>query len=233
MAVITVSRQLGSHGGEIAARVAEALGYRFVDREVIRQAAQKAGVPEIALEEMEYEGRRSLIERILDNMKSMPPIPSTPEASLREAVASVPLPFGGFLTPALPPFAATMEDYVHMVGVVIQDLAREGQVVIVGRGGQVILGRSPQAFRVLVVAPFQRRVETVRERERLEQKETLTRVRASDEARRNYLKRYHQAEWLDPTLYDLVINTEKIPVPDAVELITATYHKAKLGESLQ
>jgi len=66
---------LGSHGGEIGAWVAEALGLRFVDREIIRQAAQEAGVPEVALQEMEYEGQRSLIERILNSMKTMPPFP--------------------------------------------------------------------------------------------------------------------------------------------------------------
>jgi hypothetical protein len=107
--VITVSRQLGSHGGEIGARVAEALGLRFVDREIIRQAAQEAGVPEVALQEMEYEGKRSLIERILNSMKAMPPIPPTPEASLREPAASIPLPFGGILSPAIPPFRGDHE----------------------------------------------------------------------------------------------------------------------------
>jgi len=41
------------------------------------------------------------------------------------------------------------------------------------------------------------------------------------ETRREYLRRYHRVEWLDPTLYDLVINTGKIPLPLAVELVAA------------
>lgn len=225
--VITVSRQLGSHGGEIGARVAEALGLRFVDREIIRQAAQEAGVPEVALQEMEYEGKRSLIERILNSMKAMPPIPPTPEASLREPAASIPLPFGGILSPAIPPFAATMNDYVHMVEMVIRDLAKGGDVVIVGRGSQVLLRDLPQVFHLQVVAPFEQRVETIMEREGLERREAIARVKASDQSRREYLRRYHRVEWLDPTLYDLVINTGKIPLPLAVEVVAAAQGEAK------
>lgn len=49
------------------------------------------------------------------------------------------------------------------------------------------------------------------EREGLERREAIARVKASDQSRREYLRRYHRVEWLDPTLYDLVINTGKIP----------------------
>lgn len=221
MTMITVSRQLGSHGGEIGARVAEALGLRFVDREIIRQAAREAGVPEVALREMEYEGQRSVIERILNSMKSMPPIPPTPEASLREPAASIPVPFGGILSSAIPAFAATMDDYVHMVGMVIRDLAKGGDVLIVGRGSQVLLRDLPQALHLQVVAPFEQRVETIMEREGLEPREATARVKASDQTRREYLRRYHAVEWLDPTLYDLVINMGKMPIPLVVELVVA------------
>jgi cytidylate kinase len=50
MAVITVSRQLGSLGCDIAGSVAERLGYRMVLRELINQAARQARTPEMALE---------------------------------------------------------------------------------------------------------------------------------------------------------------------------------------
>ena len=48
MSVITVSRQMASHGCETAANVARALGFRFIDREIIHRAAEGAGVPKIA-----------------------------------------------------------------------------------------------------------------------------------------------------------------------------------------
>lgn len=221
MAIITVSRQLGSHGSEIAAGVAEALRLRFIDREIIHRAAREAGVPRMALQELEYEGRRSLIERILNIMRTMPSIPSTPQASLREISSPMVVPFGGILTPAMPPFAVAMEDYVRMVEMVIQNLAQSGDVLILGRAGQMILKDVPRALHVQIIAPFPHRVEVVMERENVPRRAAEERVAASDGARAEYLRRYYNVDWLDPRLYGLVINTGKIPVETAVKLIVA------------
>jgi len=112
-----------------------------------------------------------------------------------------------------------MDDYVRMVGMVIHDLAREGGVIIVGRGSQVLLKDHPAALHVQIIAPFWHRVKTLIEREGLERRVALSRVRASDRARADYLRRYHSVNWLDPQLYDLVINTAKVPPEVAVGLI--------------
>jgi cytidylate kinase len=112
-----------------------------------------------------------------------------------------------------------MDDYVRIVGMVIRDLAREGGVIIVGRGSQVLLKDHPAALHVQIIAPFWHRVKTVMERECLERRAAVSRVRTSDRARVDYLRRYHNVNWLDPQLYDLVINTVKVPVEVAVKLI--------------
>ena len=72
MTVITVSRQLGSHGEEVAAQVAQALNLRLIDAQTINKAAQKAGVPSIALAEMEQEGKRGLANQVLKALRAMP-----------------------------------------------------------------------------------------------------------------------------------------------------------------
>jgi len=112
-----------------------------------------------------------------------------------------------------------MDDYVRMVGMVIRDLAREGGVIIVGRGSQVLLKDHPAALHVQLIAPFWHRVKIVMEREGLERRAALGRVRTSDQARAGYLRRYHNVNWLNPQLYDLIINTAKVPVEVAVRLI--------------
>lgn len=81
MSVITVSRQLASLGSETAARVAKTLGFRLVDQEIIHRAAEEAGVPKIALQELAYEGRRDLADRVLHAVYAMPPLPGTTEPS--------------------------------------------------------------------------------------------------------------------------------------------------------
>jgi hypothetical protein len=64
MTIVTISRQLGSGGNGKAAGVAEALGLKFIDREIMNRAAHEAGVPKIALQEMEYEGQRTLSDDV-------------------------------------------------------------------------------------------------------------------------------------------------------------------------
>lgn len=217
--IITISRQLGSQGNEIAAAVAQRLGLRFVDREIIHRAAREAGVPRAALEELAYEGRRSLIERVLDVVNTMPAIPQTPHASLREMAAPMATPFGSILTPATPLFGLPMEQYVQVVEQVIRDLAEKGGVLIVGRAGQVILRHRDDVLHVRIIAPHDRRVEILMAREGIDRSEARARINASDRARSEYLRRYYHARWADPQLYDLVINTAKIDQLAAVELI--------------
>ena len=219
MTIVTISRQLGSGGNEIAASVAEALGLRFIDREIINRAAHEAGVPKIALQEMEYEGQRTLVEQVLDILRQMPPLPNPLETAQREAATPLSVHFGGIFSPTVRPMSIAMGDYVRIAGMVIRDLAREGRVIIVGRGSQVLLKDHPAALHIQIVAPFWHRVKTIMEREGLERRATVSRVRTSDRARADYLRRYHNVRWLDPHLYDLVINTDKVPVEVAVGLI--------------
>ncbi len=219
MAVLTVSRQLGSRGNEIAAGVAERLSLRFVDREIIHRAANEAGVPQATLTELSYEGQRSFIERVLDIVNTMPVIPQNPHASRRETTAPMALPLSNILTPAAPVFSQSMNSYIQVVEQIIRDLADQDNVVIVGRGSQVILKDRDDTLHVQIIAPFDQRVETLMQREQISRREARARVAASDRARSDYLRRYYHVHWTDPSLYDLVINTDKIDTLTAIELI--------------
>ncbi len=219
MAIVTLSRQLGAGGSEIAAGVAKALGLRIIDREAIDCAAMEAGVPEIALHELGYEGRRGLIQRILDALKTSPAIPSIVEMERRESVLPITMTPRGIFTPAMPLLSAAMEDYVRIVGMVILNIAKEGNVLIIGRGSQVLLKDNPEALHVEVIAPLPRRVEKLMRTEGITQREAMQRILASDQARAEYLRRYYGVNWLDPQLYDLVINTGRISIQTAVQLV--------------
>lgn len=229
MTVITISRQLGSHGEEIAARVAQALSLRLIDAATINNAAQKAGVPQIALAEIEHEGERSLVNQILKALRTMPSLrgPSSMVASQSRQTDTVypdlpglVVPFTGLFSPTVPPISASLEGYVRMVGLVIRGLAQEGNVLILGRGAQVLLRKHPHTLHVQIVAPFSERVDVVMARHNLNKRTAQNRVRASDRARFDYIRRYHDADWMDPILYHLVVNAGQMPVTTAVELIT-------------
>jgi cytidylate kinase len=250
MTVITISRQLGSHGDEIATRVAEALGLRLVDADTIHRAAQRAGVPQMALAEMRHEGEHGLANQVLKALQAMPtlqnpfPLPSQssgleggsggttgdvppldPSAGGVESgysgLSALTLPFTGLFSPTAPPISASLEEYVRMVGLVIRGLAQEGNVLIIGRGSQALLRNHPGALHVQIVAPLTYRIRVVMAREGLNQRAAQNRVRASDRARFDYVRRYHDADWLDSSLYHLVINSGRVPLAVAVDLIIA------------
>jgi len=220
MTVITLSRQIGSRGSEIAAEVARVLKLRLIDAGTINRAAQQAGVPPRALAELEHEGGQGLASSVLKALRTMPALSPGGEVSPAQAEApSLTLPFVGLFSPTVSPLSASLEGYVRVVGLVVQGLAREGNVLVVGRGSQVLLRKHPAALHVQIVAPMPDRVKTVMVRYKLDKKAAENRVRASDRGRADYLRRYHGANWLDPTLYHLIINTGRIPVAAAVDLI--------------
>jgi cytidylate kinase len=230
MAVITISRQLGTHGEEIASRVAQALQLRLIDAVTINRAAQRAGVPQMALAELEHEGERGLANQMLKALRTMPSLRSsvsfavptaTEESAATPSVSPLMIPFSGLFSPTVPPISASLESYVRMVDLVIRGLAHEGNVLIVGRGAQVLLRNHPGALHVQIVAPLAYRIQVVMERTELDKRAVQSRVRASDRARFDYLRRYHDVDWLDPTLYHLVLNTGRISITTAADLIIA------------
>lgn len=215
MAVVTVARQTGSLGTEIAARAAQELGLRLVDREMIHAAAREAGVPEQALAELAAEHRRGIIEQVLAAMRTLPPVT---ESARRQADPAPSLPFGASLAPTPSALPISIQDYVHMLEEVVRRLAAE-PVVLLGRATQVILRDHPQAVHVLLVAPQEVRVRRVMAAEGLSEPEARQRVRDLDSARSNFLRRHFGARWLDPLLYDVVLNTGRLSKEQAVEVI--------------
>jgi cytidylate kinase len=178
MAVITLSREMGSRGDDIARGVAARLGLRLVGRELINRAAKEAGAPEVALAEIDELG--------LLGVK---------------------------------PSAAALRLYREKIAAVIHELAAEGNVLLVGRGGQVVLAARPHVLHVRIIAPRALRLALVQERCRVSAAVAAARIDASDVARSGFLKRHFSVRGDEPHLYDLVISMAQIDVPAAVDLV--------------
>lgn len=110
--------------------------------------------------------------------------------------------------------------YLQSVRQVIEGLAAEGGVIIVGRAGQIILRGYPDVLHVRITAPIALRIERVAARHSISSAAAQARVESSDRTRSTYVQRHYHVDWDDPKLYDLIINTETLPVPLARELIT-------------
>ncbi len=221
MAVITFSRQVGSRGSYIAAQVAQALGWRYYDREILHRAAAAIGLTgEADIEWLAHlEEPRGALRRLLETLGLQPAIPTVPSASLRELEAAsseieaLMKHEGLSLSEArqralgsrytLPVNEVVYRDLITRV---ITELAQAGHAVIMGRGSQVILSPFPGALRVQVVAHYLVRVERIMEREGLDRDAAKLRITAADQARAGFMQRYFGVDWLDPTLYDVVFN---------------------------
>lgn len=178
MSVITVSRQVGSQGDEVALQVANRLGWRCIGREVINQAAREAKVPLVGLADIDELGVLGLRPRNEE-----------------------------------------WQAYQTQVERIIHHLADEGNVVIVGRGSQMVLRDQPDVLHVRVIAPIEVRVGRLQQRENISPEAAQARLRASDKARIRYLRRSYAIKVDDPTLYHLVINTGLLKLSQVVNLV--------------
>jgi cytidylate kinase len=127
------------------------------------------------------------------------------------------------------------QDYLDLTSSVILDCAKQGDAMIVGRGGQMILRRRPGVLHVQFVGKFENRVYNICQREDVKWREAAHRLRQADEERAGYLRRFYGVDWLDPGLYDLVLNTDQIPDEAAVSMIVLAaeaVHKAAVEEPL-
>jgi cytidylate kinase len=230
MPVITVSRQRGSMGSYIALEVAQRLGLQYLDREIIDSVAREAGVPAESVQAIEERAGR--LGRVLHLLGARPKLPAVASASLREEEAledriQALMERDGLSREAA---VAMLEssggleyvprsDYLDLLASVILEYAAQGQAMIVGRGGQMILRGRPGVLHVQVTAPFETRVYNIIQREGVKWREAAHRVRLADEQRAGYMRRFYNADWLDASLYDLVFNTDQIPTEVVADMI--------------
>jgi cytidylate kinase len=205
MTVITISRELGSAGDEIADLVCRELGYARVDKQMLSHIAEEAGVD---------------VQAVLAKEQSVTRQAKMISSDMTSLYAKDPTAFGK---------KAAMDDttYARIVRETMEKFAREGNAIIIGRGGQMILRDWPTALHVHLYAPPEVRVRRLMERLNIPELEARRRIERSDEQKRQYIRHVHQnASWKDLKYYHLAISTDHIPPPVAAQMIVlAARHK--------
>ena len=113
------------------------------------------------------------------------------------------------------------ENYIERMSAAIEVLAEKGNIVFVGRGVQMILAGNPNLLHVHIYAPPQIRARRVMEKRGIQDEAAaLQIIRRADERRRGWFRRFFTgANWKDPRYYHLMINTGRISVDVAIDLI--------------
>ncbi len=118
--------------------------------------------------------------------------------------------------------------YLDMMQTIIYQYARADDVVILARGATVLLSDVPSALHVNVFAPYERRVEVVIAREGITRPIAEQVVRESDQDRAGYMRYLFDQDWMDPLLYDVMINTHVTTREQACDLIVQAAHAKEL-----
>jgi cytidylate kinase len=182
--VITVGREFGSGGGPIAQILADRLDWRLLDRELLVEVAKAANVDPKVCERFDEQCDpwfRGLVRSIWHGTGEWP-----------SGIADEDLIDSRLL--------------VDVGRKVIEEAARQGECVVVGRGAQCILRGHPDVFHVFVYGPMELRKKRVIERigDRSDLEEF---IRQNDRTRAEYIMKYFGQHWCNPHLYDLMANS--------------------------
>ncbi|MGE5226816.1 MAG: AAA family ATPase [Planctomycetaceae bacterium] len=103
-------------------------------------------------------------------------------------------------------------------------LAQTGNVVVIGRGANVITARVPSAFRVRLVGSMPARIAYVREHVDVDPLQAAAYIRERDLGRKRYVRKYYDADIDDPLGYDLVVNTDRLACAETARIIVEAVH---------
>jgi cytidylate kinase len=109
--------------------------------------------------------------------------------------------------------------FVQRANATILRLAQAGNVILVGRGGNIVTSKLKNVFHVYLVGSFEKRIEQAQKVFSLDRKSAINYIKKKDEARRRYLKDNFDKDINDPLLYHIIINTDLVRHEEAAQLI--------------
>jgi cytidylate kinase len=182
--ILTVEREYGSGGGEIAQLLSKHLGWKLWDHQLTEEIARLANCPKTVVE-LREERTDPLYYRLFKSF-----LRGSYEGSLNAHKLNV----------------VDSETILKITQRVVLHAAKNGNVVIVGRGAQHFLQDRQDTLRVFLYAPRENKVRRVMARGKSEQ-EAEHLVDTVDQERADYIQKYFHTEWPNRDLYHAMINT--------------------------
>ena len=187
--MITISRQYGTDGHQIAKFLAEKLGIPFYDKDLITIASQETRFAEKAFDEAERTATTSL-GYILSNRSN-------------RSLYGMPL----------------NDQMFMVQSGIIRTIADKGPAVIVGRCADYVLSGYKPTIDIFLQASTEARTKTVMERENVSKKEAQTRIARLDKSRATYYNYYTDRKWSDLNNYDIALNVSHLTAEEAAGLL--------------
>ncbi len=194
--VITIGREFGSGGKYIGERLAEELNCKLYDKELLKKVADESGMDLTELEEMDEKQEQSFWYTFAMSMYSQDSLETLTEIPSNEKI---------FIEQSK----------------IIEELANKEDCIIIGRCSNIILKNKPNVLNVFVYSSeLDFKVKRKMKYDNFENElDVIKAIEKIDEERKNYYNYFTKENWGDRKHYDLMIDTSKLGVDGAVELI--------------
>lgn len=193
--VITIARTYGSGGKTVGQMLANELGIKYYDREILRLASDESGINEALFGEMDEKVKSTSLFRIAKKAYK-----------------------GEVILPDNDDFISN-DNLFNYQAKIIKQLANEESCVIIGRCADYILKDYKNAIRIFCHAPLEECIERERALSANSQKEILKTIYRNDKHRSEYYRRYTGSKWDDAKNYDLCINTASLSYDEILKIV--------------
>lgn len=194
--VVTIGRQFGSGGRILGKTVAKKLGIDYYDKELLFEAAKKAGVSEEFFKKSDEK-----FPKFLNGIFSF-------------SMGYNPYTFYAGST------SISDDNLYRAMSELIHSLAEKSSCVIVGRSADYVLRDHPRCINVFVHAPIEERVKRIMARgDSLTPQQAQSLAEKTNKLRANYYNFYTDKTWGDAKTYDLTIDSSQMPMDDVAEVV--------------
>ena len=207
--VITISRELGSGGRTVGRKLAEKLGVRYSDKELIHALMRKFNLTASGIEKLKGEKKNWLA----DVIQLVAPVPKV--GMLIDGDSRYVQEYRPDLTP---------DDIFKAESQILREIDEHGPCVIAGRSGFFVLEERPDKIDVFITATLEHRIARVMRKQEVSREEAERIIKKVDKARDNYVRRFTGRSRYDVRNYDLVINMDGLSEDDAVDVILTYLH---------
>ncbi len=195
--IITIGRECGSGGRTIGKKLAEALGVKCYDKELIDEAVKKSGLCKEIFETHDEKPTSSFLYSLVMDTYSM--------GYANSAYMDMPLNHKVFL--------AQFDT--------IKEIASNESCVIIGRCADYALSEFPNVVSVFITADDDQKIRTLMDRHELTEQQAKSYMIKTDKKRASYYNYYSNKRWGDSKSYDLCINSSKVGLDGAIRIIKA------------
>ena len=193
--IITIGRQYGSGGREIGLKLAEKLGIKCYDSELLDRAAKDSGMCQEIFENHDERPTSSFLYSLVMDTYSL--------GYSSAAFADMPINHKVFLAQ----FNA------------IKEIAKEGPCIMVGRCADYALADNPKLVSVFIHASMESRIRRIAAKYNLTDSKASDAINKTDKKRASYYNYYSNKKWGDAASYQLSIDSSACGIDGAVELI--------------